>query len=156
MTSHVQSKLVEAIDELIVKAEMSKDFTDEELTKVKTVKDMYLNDMALIEEARGVLQENRERLERKEQSLSEFMTKLTPEDLESPLIKKLLEYFITTHIALDDRIQKVEEVLHSMYPGWNDLPVDGVKNDLSLTNSDEDHPPNLLDGEMNLFDGDSE
>lgn len=107
---------IQAMDMLIRRGQETHDFSAEELAKIRKVRELCVKDVELIQEAHTILAKQKHRLARKEQSLSAFMEKLTPEDLESPIIKKMLEYFMLGHIELDDRICKIERMLASMYP----------------------------------------
>jgi hypothetical protein len=132
-TSRPQA-IIQAMDMLIRRGQETQDFSEEELGKIRKVRDLCVKDVDLIQEARVILAEQKSRLARKEQSLSVFMEKLTPEDLQSAVINKMLEYFMAGHIELDSCIAKIERTLDSMYPSWtSDQPLGKPKNKANST-----------------------
>lgn len=110
-----------ALDAFLVEAQASEDFTEKELECVRRVREVCLEDMDIVHEARLRLAESKQRLARKETQLSALMEKLSPEDLESPMIRKMIDYFVQSHIQLDNRIRRIESVLGDMYPAWTDM-----------------------------------
>jgi len=110
--------VISAIDMLIQRGQDTNDFTKEELEKIRRARAVCVKDMELIQEAHVLLSDSRDRLKRKEDSLSVFMENLSPSDLDNPVIKKMLEYFMQSHIELDGRISQMEQTLASMYPNW--------------------------------------
>lgn len=137
-------KLINAIDGLITQISNSDDFTREEIKNIKKIKDICVHDLSLIAEAKAILCENTERLERKEATLSEFMSKLTEDELKSPLIKKMIDYFVSSHIDIQHKIKNIENVLCAMYPDW-ETEIKS-QNDLVASmgcSSEEDMPPTI-------------
>lgn len=115
--------MIAAIDALIRRGQETKDFSDEELSKLRTARALCCQDVKLLNDAHLVLATQRHHLARKEECLSAFMAQLSPDELEAPIIDKLLKSFMATHIQHHNKLRQIETLLETMYPGWTRRPI---------------------------------